>query len=219
VDLYRIDRDTMRTQKRLEAQLTAINQGKRAILIGTQMLAKGHHFPNVTLVAVLNADNGFLSTDFRAPERTAAIITQVAGRSGRASKPGEVYIQTMQPDNPILTSLIEGGYSGFARRELEVRREAAFPPFQPMAMIRAESRSEGKAQQFLHSLASQIPQPLVVLGPAPAPIQRMGGAHRQQLMVQAETRSILHRGLTTLHNAKADRDIRWSIDVDPYDTF
>jgi len=118
------------------------------VLIGTQMLAKGHHFPNVTLVGVINADGGFLSADFRAAERTAQLIVQVAGRAGRAERPGEVWIQTYQPDNPTLQSLIQEGYDGFARRELEHRRTAGLPPYRPMAMIRAESADPPRHAAF-----------------------------------------------------------------------
>ncbi len=107
--IYRVDRDTTRTSQQLEAQFAKVNQGDPCIMIGTQMLAKGHHFPDVTLVAVLNADAGFLSPDFRAPERSAQLIVQVAGRAGRAKRPGEVWIQTFQPENPNLVRLIEQG--------------------------------------------------------------------------------------------------------------
>jgi primosomal protein N' (replication factor Y) len=225
--LYRIDRDTTRSHRRLEAQLTAIRGGRPAILVGTQMLAKGHHFPNVTLVAVINADGGFLSADFRAPERTAQLIIQVAGRAGRAERPGEVWIQTFQPDNPTLRSLIEEGYPGFARRELGHRRSAGLPPFRPMALIRAEGASPEPVQAFLREvrelLVASAPSGtgnLEVLGPAAAPVARVADRFRFQLMVMADTRPPLHRALRVLTTGppKAGRT-RWSVDVDPYDTF
>jgi len=236
--VYRIDRDTARSQRRLEAQFAAIHAGQPAILIGTQMLAKGHHFPNVTLVGVINADGGFLSADFRAPERTAQLIVQVAGRAGRAERPGEVWIQTYQPENPTLLSLINEGYEGFARRELALRREAGLPPYRPMALLRAEGHDSAQARAFLETLQAvlraepaptqQAPtQPAVddlpeveVFGPVAAPIQRVANRYRYQLMVIGATRRALHERLRRLQNvAPAPKGLRWSLDIDPYDTF
>jgi primosomal protein N' (replication factor Y) len=226
VPLYRIDRDTTRSHRRLEAHLAAIHSGHPAILVGTQMLAKGHHFPNVTLVAVINADSGFLSADFRAPERTAQLIIQVAGRAGRAERPGEVWIQTHQPENPMLRSLIEEGYPGFARRELEHRRSAGLPPFRPMALIRAEGAAAEPVQSFLRQVRDALMTTaapatgLEVLGPATAPVARVADRLRFQLMVMADTRAPLHKALRiiTAEPLKAT-GVRWSVDVDPYDTF
>ena len=221
VPLIRIDRDTTRSQKQMQAQFDLINTGERGILLGTQMLAKGHHFPSVTLVAVINADAGFLSADFRAPERTAQLITQVAGRAGRAAAPGEVWIQTYQPDSSLLQSLITQGYAGFAQRELDIREAAGLPPFRPMALIRAESASNAAASAFLHSLLPLLPSSLEVLGPAPAPIARVANRFRHQLMVLADTRAQIHAGLAPLRNSPptTPRGLRWSLDIDPYDTF
>jgi primosomal protein N' (replication factor Y) len=190
------------------------------------MLAKGHHFPNVTLVAVINADGGFLSADFRAPERTAQLIIQVAGRAGRAERPGEVWIQTYQPDSPVLQSLISEGYPGFARRELDHRREAGLPPFRPMALIRAEGADQGRVQTFLRGCrdvllaARPATGNVEILGPAAAPIPRVANRFRFQLLALADARAPLHRTLraATAETAKTP-GIRWSIDVDPYDTF
>ena len=138
--LYRFDRDTTRGPARLDAQFDLLRGGGPAILVGTQMLAKGHHLPAVTVVAVVDADGGFLSADFRAPERTAQLIVQVAGRAGRAERAGEVWIQTYDPGNPNLGALVAEGYRGFAATELERRREAGLPPFSAMAvLLRAES--------------------------------------------------------------------------------
>lgn len=221
IPLIRIDRDTTRTQKQMQAQLNLIHQGKSAILVGTQMLAKGHHFPKVTLVAVVNADAGFLSADFRAPERTAQLITQVAGRAGRAEAPGEVWIQTYQPESSLLRSLIEEGYPGFARRELEVREAAGLPPFRPMALIRAESPDGASARDFLQSLTGLLPEELEVLGPAPAPIARVANRYRHQLMILADSRAQIHAGLAMLRDRGPSprSGVRWSLDIDPYDTF
>lgn len=217
--VYRIDRDTTRSSRQLEAQFDKINQGSSCVMIGTQMLAKGHHFPDVTLVAVVNADAGFLSADFRAPERTAQLIVQVAGRAGRAQRPGEVWIQSYQPLNPMLLSLINDGYPGFADAELESRELMGFPPAKPMAMIRAESSNPNEAMDFLRSCKA-ILQGSEVLGPTPAPIARVANRHRFQLMLIGPNRKVLHQTLRQLHNGqKIPRTLRWSIDVDPYDTF
>jgi primosomal protein N' (replication factor Y) (superfamily II helicase) len=227
VPIHRIDRDTTRSQRRLEAQLRAIQTGERAILIGTQMLAKGHHFPNVTLVAVINADSGFLSADFRAPERTAQLIVQVAGRAGRAERPGEVWIQTYQPDNPMLQALISEGYPGFARRELDNRRNAGLPPFRPMALIRAEGTSTERVQALLRGLQQNLrdaaagkPGNVEVLGPVAAPLARRADRVRQQLLVLADARKPLHQALRAITaDPPRQAGVRWSVDVDPYDTF
>jgi|TARA_B100000315_G_scaffold132831_1_gene122376 primosomal protein N' (replication factor Y) len=216
--VYRIDRDSVRSQQRLEDHLAQIHTGEPAILIGTQLLAKGHDFSNVTLVATVNADAGFLSADFRAPERTAQLIIQVAGRAGRAGKPGEVWIQSMQPDNPVLTSLIETDYAGFAAVELDVREAAGLPPFRPMALLRAESESSAAAAGFLQTLKQRV-SGAEVYGPAPAPITRVANRHRHQLMLLADDRGPLHSAIRRLRGTAAPRGVRWAIDVDPYDTF
>ncbi|MDH3642689.1 MAG: primosomal protein N' [Gammaproteobacteria bacterium] len=219
IPLYRIDRDTTRSQKRMEAQFASIREGQPAILLGTQMLAKGHHFPKVTLVAVINADSGFMSADFRAPERTAQLITQVAGRAGRAENPGEVWIQTYQPDGALLRSLIDNGYPGFAERELAIRKTAGLPPYRPMALVRAESANADAAREHLAALSRQLGKPLEVLGPAPAPVARVANRFRFQLLVLADSRAALHRGVAVLRAIQPATGVRWSLDIDPYDTF
>jgi primosomal protein N' (replication factor Y) len=226
VPVYRVDRDTARSQRRLEAHFRAIHSGAPAILVGTQMLAKGHHFPAVTLVGVINADSGFLSADFRAPERTAQLIVQVAGRAGRAERPGEVWIQTCQPESPALLSLIEEGYPGFAARELEHRRASELPPYRAMALVRAEGPDAVATQGFLSDLRPQL-QPssaadssLEILGPVAAPIQRVANRFRFQLLALAGSRRVLHEALRRIEALRpAQRGMRWSIDVDPYDAF
>ena len=156
--LFRIDRDTTRSHRRLEEQLGRIQQGGPAILVGTQMLAKGHHFPNVTLVAALNADAGFLSADFKAAERTAQLIVQVAGRAGRAERPGEVWIQSLQPDSPTLRQLVESGYAGFAEQELAIRNRAGLPPARPMALIRADAEDGPRRPHFPRESETSVTQ-------------------------------------------------------------
>jgi primosomal protein N' (replication factor Y) len=229
VPVYRVDRDTARSQRRLEAHFRAIHSGAPAILVGTQMLAKGHHFPNVTLVGVINADSGFLSADFRAPERTAQLIVQVAGRAGRAERPGEVWIQTCQPESPTLVSLIQEGYAGFATRELLHRRASGLPPYRAMALIRAEGPDALATQSFLTGLRPELERSpdgsaardaLEILGPVAAPIQRVANRFRFQLLALADSRRALHDALRRIEALRpAQRGMRWSIDVDPYDAF
>lgn len=226
IPLYRIDRDTTRSNAQLNSQLEKIQVGDPCIMVGTQMLAKGHHFPQVTLVAVINADAGFLSPDFRAPERTAQLIVQVAGRAGRAEKQGEVWIQSYQPENPLLQRLISQGYRGFAEAELTSRIQAGLPPAQPMAMLRAESIDPALARDFLSrckasfesaAKSQQNMTGLDILGPIPAPMARVAKRTRFQLVVLAATRPELHRVLASLGHPKTHHSLRWSIDVDPYD--
>ena len=183
------------------------------------MLAKGHHFPNVTLVAALNADAGFLSADFKAAERTAQLIVQVAGRAGRAERPGEVWIQSLQPENPALQQLVEGGYAAFAAQELAARERAGLPPARPMALIRAEAEDAAAAHRFLEEAKTSLPRTLEILGPAPAPMMRMANRYRFQLMLLARERRVLHRALQRIAAATAPRSVRWAIDVDPVDAF
>ena len=250
IPLYRIDRDTTRSPTRFAAQLDTIRKGGVAILVGTQILAKGHHLPAVTLVAVVDADNGFLSSDFRAPERTAQNIVQVAGRAGRADRPGEVWIQSYDPGNPNLNALIEHGYAGFAAIQAAERRAARLPPYAAMAMLRAESTDAKGAVQLLrlagdvirHAWDSQrrlasgsrqrseLGTPIQtvgdsheefeLMGPAPAPLTRLRNRFRYQYMICARRRGPLHAALSALESAElAVPNVRWSIDVDPLDTF
>ena len=216
--VVRIDRDTARGMRRLEADLDALRGGDPAILVGTQLLAKGHHLPGVTLVVVLDADYGFLAPDFSAPERTAALIVQVAGRAGRAQRPGEVLIQSFDPDNANLQALIKKGYPGFLAAERRIRAAAAMPPFTGMALIRARAKAANAARAALEAAAAALADDEVeVLGPAPAPVARRADLHRWQLFVIAPRRC-LHRALTRLERANPQTPAAsWSIDVDPLD--
>ncbi|MGA0838480.1 MAG: primosomal protein N' [Pseudomonadales bacterium] len=227
VPIHRIDRDTARSRKRLESSFAAILRGDPALLVGTQMLAKGHHFPGVTLVGVLNADSGFLSPDFRAPERTAQLIVQVAGRAGRAERPGEVWVQTYQPDNPALRALLEQGYPAFAERELALRRVAGFPPWRAMALVRAEASAAESARDALVVLRSRLDARVVelkagagieVLGPVPAPLPKIGLRYRLQLLLLADNRRQLQRLLFGLEpGAGLPSGVQVALDIDPYD--
>lgn len=225
VPVFRIDRDSTRTRRELERTLDAVASGQPCVLVGTQMLAKGHHLPNVTLVAVVDADAGFLSVDFRAPERTAQLMTQVAGRAGRERLPGEVLVQTFQEDNVYLRALIDGDYASFAQAQLATRREAALPPFTALAIIRAESRIGRLAEQFLATLVHDHAQlartnGVTLAGPVEAPMHRRADRYRYQCLVRATTRAAVHRVLDAVTaTSNLDRQVRWSIDVDPYDLF
>jgi primosomal protein N' (replication factor Y) len=222
VPVVRIDRDTTRSQAHLAARLDEIHRNEPIILVGTQMLAKGHHFPRVTLVGVLNADAGFASPDFRAPEHTAQLIEQVAGRAGRAERAGEVIIQTYNPDHPLLRALIEQGYDGFAATEIEHRQAARLPPFRALALLRAEASIERAALDCLTGLLAPVAgtPALEVWGPVPAPMARRAGRFRAQAALLASDRGRLARALATVTASAVDsrtRAVRWSVDVDPYD--
>jgi primosomal protein N' (replication factor Y) len=221
--LARIDRDSIRRKGELEAALARIDSKEVRILVGTQMLTKGHHFPNVTLVVVLNADQGLFSVDFRASERLAQTIVQVAGRAGRAERAGEVLIQTEYPSHPLLTLLLQGGYQAFATGALTEREQTAWPPFARIALLRAEATQAAAPMKFLHAAASlargQATRGVRILGPAIAPMERRAGRYRAQLLLHAATHSPLQRLMSewipALEALPEARQVRWSIDVDP----
>ena len=219
VPVHRVDRDVINTQPKLARLFVDLQNPSRSILIGTQMLAKGHHLPHVTLVVVLGADSGFLSSDFRAPERTAQLIVQVAGRAGRAEKRVEVWIQTYDPDHPHLTSLSEKGYPGFMDTELMLRKDAGFPPYRYLALLRSENVNAEEAELFLRSIAeSLVSRPVTVFGPAPSPVSRVANRWRFQLAILEEHRKQLHDALDALSvDTKTRKNYRFSIDVDPLD--
>jgi primosomal protein N' (replication factor Y) len=225
VALARLDRDVVRRRGDMEAVVSRIASGEARILVGTQMVTKGHDFPSVTLVVVLNADQGLFSTDFRAPERVAQTIIQVAGRAGRGTKPGQVLIQTEYPEHPLLQSLLKDGYDGFARAALAERAAAHWPPFAHVAALRASATALAPAVDFLHSarqLAGRV-RDLKLLGPAPAAMTRRAARYHAQLLIEASDRAPLHRLLNAwlprVEELKTPRDLRWSLDVDPLDLF
>ncbi len=224
VELVRVDRDSTRRRGELEARLASITRGESRILIGTQMLTKGHDFPGVSLVGVLNADGGLFSTDFRAAERLAQLIVQVAGRAGRARSGGEVLVQTSFPDHPLLTTLLREGYEGFAKAGLAERERAGWPPFHALALLRAEAPQAATAHAFLDAARERAERLIgdagvLLLGPAPAAMERRAGRYRAQLMLQAAGRGALHGVLGPLLPAlealPEARRVRWSLDVDP----
>ena len=227
IPLARIDRDSTRRKGELERLLTAAQRGDYRILLGTQMLAKGHHLPAITLVGILDLDHGLYGTDFRAAERMAQLLIQVAGRAGRAERPGTVLVQTRHPHHPLLTLLLREGYGAFADAALTEREQAALPPFSHQALLRADSPKEHAAMDFLR-LALSTAQPLAsrsveLWGPAPAQMERRAGRLRAQLLLQAPSRAQLQQLLAALiprlHALDAPRHLRWSIDVDPKDHY
>ncbi|TWI54168.1 replication restart DNA helicase PriA [Pseudomonas duriflava] len=229
--VLRVDRDSTARKEAMQTLFTTVQRGEPCILVGTQMLAKGHHFPRVTLVAILDADGGLFSADFRASERMAQQIVQVAGRSGRAELPGLVLIQTHLAEHPLLVQLTEQGYAAFGQQALAERRAAGLPPFTHLALLRAEAHKPGQAEEFLeaaYSEAEQLAEEMCIpsielLGPVPAPMERRAGRFRAQLLLQASLRAPLHRILTPLSQRleylPSSRQVRWSLDVDPIDLY
>jgi primosomal protein N' (replication factor Y) len=226
VAIARLDRDVVRRRGDLEEVMRRMACGDTRILVGTQMVTKGHDFPNVTLVVVLNADQGLFSSDFRAPERLAQTIVQVAGRAGRGTKPGEVLIQTEFPEHPLLTNLLAGGYDAFAGVALGERESAAWPPFSRLAALRTSARSAAAALAFLSEARALSPRPpagVRLLGPVPAAIHKRAGRYHAQLLVESRERGRLHRfldgWLPQVEQLPGARTLRWSLDVDPLELF
>jgi primosomal protein N' (replication factor Y) len=233
----RLDRDVVRRRGDMEEAMRRMASGEARILVGTQMVTKGHDFPNVTLVVVLNADQGFFSTDFRAPERLAQTIVQVAGRAGRGEKAGEVLIQTEFPDHPLLLSLLAEGYDGFARVALAERSQASWPPFSRLAAVRASAKTAEAALAFLTEArkstedlrAGSAPaghresRVIRLLGPAPAAMAKRAGRYHAQLLLESADRAALHRFLAAwlpaLETLPSGRRVRWALDVDPIEIF
>jgi primosomal protein N' (replication factor Y) len=225
VPRVRLDRDAVRGRGDIEAAVQRMVSGDARILIGTQMVTKGHDFPNVTLVVVLNADRGLFSTDFRAPERLAQTIVQVAGRAGRGDKPGEVLIQTEFPDHPLLRSLLAAGYDGFARTALIEREQARWPPFSRLAAVRDSAKSAAAALAFLTDARhlARLPPKVRLFGPVPAAMAKRAGRYHAQLLIESSDRGALHRFLDSwvsqIEQLPSSRRVRWALDVDPLELF
>ncbi|UYG04311.1 primosomal protein N' [Halomonas sp. LR3S48] len=226
VPVHRIDRDSTRRRDAFEQTLGEVRRGAPCLLVGTQMLAKGHHLPHVTLVIVINADAGLYASDFRALEHSAQLLTQVAGRAGRASHPGRVLVQTLHTDDPHLRLLADRGYDALAEQLLAERRAAALPPFRFLALLRLESPREEAAMALGRDAAAMLRQwvaehapDVSCLGPVPAPMERRQNRYHVQLMLSAGRRSQLHAAcaqLTARLEASPEaRRVRWSLDVDP----
>ena len=221
--VLRIDRDAARTPARRESLLASIAAGEADILVGTQMMAKGHDFPRLTLVGVLGADASLHAADFRAPERLFQQLMQVGGRAGRAELPGEVLIQTEYPAHPLYRCLIQHDIDAFARMELDQRLAAHFPPFSHQAMLRADAPELTAAVDFLRRArneAAALAESMVRLfDPVPMRITRLARRERAQLLIEADQRTVLQgfltRWLERIRALPAPRELRWQVDVDP----
>ncbi len=223
--VIRIDRDTTRLKGSLDSYMERINSGIPCILVGTQMLAKGHHFPQVTLVAVLDADSGLFSADFRGQENLGQLLTQVSGRAGRSEAPGRVLIQTWHNTHPVLLQLVHDGYGAFARGLLAQRKEGKLPPFVNCLLLRAEAGTRQLPLEFLQEARTLALQhgtrEVELFGPMQSPLGKRAGHFRAQLILQATRRTTLQRLGHVLVDAMSAhplaRRVRWSVDVDPLD--
>jgi len=221
--ILRIDRDSTRRKHSLKEMLQEVHEERVDILVGTQILAKGHDFKRLTLVGALNVDGALYSADFRAAERLFAQLMQVAGRAGRAAEPGIVLIQTQFPDHPLFEALRRQDYEAFAATQLAERKQAGFPPYCHQALLRAEATRLEIALDFLRrarKLALAISAPVTIYDPIPAPMARLAGRERGQLLVQAESRRALQQFLQhwmAALLAHKGRQVRWALDVDPLD--
>ncbi len=223
--LVRIDRETTRRKNALDDLLAALVPDRAALIVGTQMLAKGHDLPNLTLVVIVDVDGGLFSVDFRAEERLAQLVVQVAGRAGRARKPGAVWLQTHHPEHPLLQTLLRHGYATAAQRLLCERRAAGLPPYAHLALLRADAKLQTQVDEFLHAALTLAGQPdgVALLGPMPAPMPRRAGLQRGQLLLSADERARLHALLpdwvAQLRVLPLARRVRWSLDIDPVDLY
>jgi primosomal protein N' (replication factor Y) len=225
----RIDADSTRAKGALEAQLQAVHAGEVDVLVGTQMIAKGHDFRRITLVAAVNPDSGLFSSDFRAPERLFALLMQAAGRAGRDSgQPGhsEMWVQTWHPQHALYAALGRHDYEAFARQQLDERRSAGLPPYASLALLRAEARQAEVAQAFLQDAgdaAAALPQAaqVMVYPPVPTPVARVADVERMQMLIESPSRAALQRLLQSwlpqLKPLQATHKgvLRWAVDVDP----
>ena len=227
--LVRIDRDSTRRKDSMKKYINDINSGHYKLLIGTQMLSKGHHFPDVSLVAIIDMDGALFSSDFRAAEKFGQLLTQIAGRAGREDKAGTVMLQTHHPDHPQLQVLINDGYAKFAKQLLEERKQCLWPPYSYLAMFRAEATQADKPELFLQKIAEFSRQyvdsnaAISILGPVAAPMPLRAGKFRYQLLLQATSRqslqNLLRQIIFCFENEKIAKTVRWSIDVDPLEMF
>ncbi len=225
IPVIRVDRDSSRNVNQFQRLLQPVRTGKPCVLVGTQMLAKGHDYPNIGLVGVLQADQSLFSLDFRAQEHLAQLLLQVAGRAGRGRQPGEVLIQTWQPEHGFFSTLLQQGYDALAEQWLEERQLLGLPPVGHMALLRAEARDREVCEGFLLQLQQGLPAALQaqVTGPLPSFMQRKAGFYRYLLVIQAGERRQRHACLQALLAAaqgiRRRKGLRWWVDVDPQDPF
>jgi primosomal protein N' (replication factor Y) len=227
VRIARMDADTTRLKGSLETQLASVHAGEVDVLVGTQMVTKGHDFRRITLVAALNADSALFSSDFRAPERLFSLLMQAAGRAGRDAAQAhrsEMWIQTSHPTHPLFGALARHDFPAFAGQQLAEREQAGMPPFGYQALVRADARTQEAAQGFLNAASAAAPGlegfDHVTLYPAvPMTIQRVANVERAQMLVESASRVALQRFLSAWHEVlQATREkglIRWAVDVDP----
>lgn len=230
VPVIRVDRDSTQRKGSLHSKLAMAQSGEPCILLGTQMLAKGHHFPKLAMVAILDADTALYSSDYRGPERMAQTITQVAGRAGRGERPGEVFVQSQLPDHPLLIQITNDSYGDFANRLLEERSALALPPFSKSAALFGEHRALDELLDCMRAVRQHVEQSLggqglgdiMTVGPVPAPMPRKSNRFRAQMILYSQQPATLHRYLSSLRSAldqnTAPRGMRLAIDVDPIDT-
>ncbi|WP_024888987.1 primosomal protein N' [Luteimonas huabeiensis] len=227
VPVVRIDRGSTRRRDGVERALRTLGEAP-GILVGTQMLAKGHDLAGLSLVAVVGIDEGLFSADFRAPEKLAQLLIQVAGRAGRGARAGQVLLQTHHPGHPLLETLLQGGYHAFAEAELLQREAAGFPPFAHLALLRAEAAQAELPAAFLREASALLGEAdpggrVQRHGPLPAPMPRRAGFHRAQLLLSSAQRGPLHalleRALPALRASREARRVRWSLDIDPVDLY
>ena len=225
--VHRVDSDSMHSRGAMQELVSEINRGQACILLGTQMLTKGHHFPGVSLVAIIDTDAMLFSSDFRGEERMAQLLTQVAGRAGRAEHPGKVLMQTHYPDHPTLQAMLHTPYAEFARELLQRRQAVGMPPAGQLVMVRSDCRDAQRGEDFLRQLrercGGKLPPGCALIGPLPSPMQRRAGKYRSQLLLTAPDRQRARHAarllVTQAESLPARGDMKWSIDVDPTDVF
>ena len=223
-NVSRIDSDSVTNIKKLKQFINQMKNKEIDILIGTQMIAKGHDFPNVSLVGIIDVDSGLYSTDFRGLERTAQLITQVSGRSGRKSTRGHVILQTRNPDHPLLKTLLKGGYEEFSRENLKERQASCLPPYSHISLVKSSSIHKNKSLNLLNNIRNKFSgdDRVFVFGPAESPIGRRGNVYHHQIMFGSKNRSILNnktRQIREYIEEKKPYNVRWSIDIDPIDFY
>jgi primosomal protein N' (replication factor Y) len=231
VRIVRIDADSTKLKGALEAQLARVHSGEIDVLVGTQMIAKGHDFRRITLVAAIDADSALFSSDFRSPERLFSLLMQATGRAGRdadISGSSEMWLQTFHPQHPLFEALKRHDYPGFAAQQLKERQQAGMPPFSFQALLRADARTQEVAQGFLtaaSAAAAELPesQPVTRYPAVPLNIARVANVERAQMLIESPSRAALQRFLSAwqavLHRIRQQSEgkglIRWAIDVDP----
>ncbi|MFV8819075.1 primosomal protein N' [Haliea sp. E17] len=225
--VYRVDSDSMQGRDAMRELVDEVNRGRPCILLGTQMLAKGHHFPGLALVGIIDMDAMLFSTDFRGEEQAAQLLNQVAGRAGRADTPGRVLLQTHHPDNPALRAMLDQPYHQQALGLLQQRQATGLPPYGQLVLARTDCADAREGEQFLcllrEALEPRLRGKAQLIGPLPAPMQRRAGRYRSQLLLHCQSRPLAREAarelVTAARNLPARGGLKWSLDVDPLDMF